>query len=286
MATKKQELPSSLRNKVKEFNKKAIILLVLLLCLTMTSGFFINNSLNTSYQTSIIEIQKGYEQDIVNQYIGKIEKKGYEKVFCVKKEKFKNEKRFYNQLPQQDVIEKYNCFSEYYSFVYNKKQYLFKNIGDWEDFVKQVKKYKKIKQTKIVRNIGLEAEKTEINQVIKKIKKTKNSSKKIKKVSHDIKKLQEYAYNLVINKYNWTEEDFNALVKLWNRESGWDPNTHNKKSGAHGIPQSLPASKMKSEGADYYTNGETQIRWGLKYIKKRYGSPSKAWTHSQRKGWY
>ena len=53
-----------------------------------------------------------------------------------------------------------------------------------------------------------------------------------------------------------------------------------------GIPQSLPASKMASEGSDYYTNGKTQIRWGLKYIKGRYGSPSKAWVHSQQKGWY
>ena len=43
---------------------------------------------------------------------------------------------------------------------------------------------------------------------------------------------------------------------------------------------------MASEGADYYTNGKTQIRWGLKYIKNRYGSPSKAWSHSQSKGWY
>ena len=75
-------------------------------------------------------------------------------------------------------------------------------------------------------------------------------------------------------------------MKLWNRESHWNPNAHNKRTGAHGIPQSLPAKKMASEGADYYTNGYTQIRWGLKYIKGRYGSPSAAWAHSQRKGWY
>lgn len=97
---------------------------------------------------------------------------------------------------------------------------------------------------------------------------------------------QSYARDLCINTYGWTENDFQCLVKLWNRESGWNPNAHNKSSGAHGIPQSLPASKMASEGADYYTNGNTQIRWGLKYIKGRYGSPSKAWAHSQSKGWY
>lgn len=97
---------------------------------------------------------------------------------------------------------------------------------------------------------------------------------------------QNYAHNLCINTYGWTENDFDCLVKLWNRESGWSASAHNKSSGAHGIPQSLPASKMASEGDDYYTNGYTQIRWGLKYIKNRYGTPSQAWAHSQQKGWY
>ncbi len=97
---------------------------------------------------------------------------------------------------------------------------------------------------------------------------------------------QAYAKDLCINTYGWSGYDFECLVKLWERESNWNPNAHNKKSGAHGICQSLPASKMASEGADYMTNGKTQIRWGLKYIKNRYGSPSKAWQHSQNKGWY
>lgn len=101
-----------------------------------------------------------------------------------------------------------------------------------------------------------------------------------------LSELQSYAKDLCLNTYGWSENDFQCLVKLWNRESGWNPNAHNKSSGAHGIPQSLPASKMASEGSDYYTNGKTQIRWGLKYIKNRYGSPSKAWSHSQSKGWY
>ena len=97
---------------------------------------------------------------------------------------------------------------------------------------------------------------------------------------------QAYAYDLVLNKYLWSESDYQALVNLWERESNWNANAHNKSSGAHGIPQSLPASKMSSEGSDYYTNGYTQIRWGLKYIKERYGSPSKAWKHFQNKNWY
>ena len=95
-----------------------------------------------------------------------------------------------------------------------------------------------------------------------------------------------YAYDLVLNQYLWSESDYQALVNLWERESNWNANAHNKSSGAHGIPQSLPASKMSSEGSDYYTNGYTQIRWGLKYIKDRYGSPSAAWQHFQNKNWY
>lgn len=98
--------------------------------------------------------------------------------------------------------------------------------------------------------------------------------------------LQEYAHNLCINQYGWTEADFTCLVKLWNRESNWNPNAHNSSSGAHGIPQSLPANKMASEGDDYYTNGETQIRWGLKYISNRYGNPTNAWAHSESHNWY
>ena len=97
---------------------------------------------------------------------------------------------------------------------------------------------------------------------------------------------QAYAKDLCINTYGWTENDFNCLVKLWERESNWNPNAHNKSSGAHGICQALPASKMASEGSDYMTNYKTQIRWGLKYIKNRYGTPTNAWAHSQQKGWY
>lgn len=97
---------------------------------------------------------------------------------------------------------------------------------------------------------------------------------------------QSYAHDLVLNQYLWSEADYQALVNLWTRESDWNANAHNKSSGAHGIPQSLPASKMSSEGSDYYTNGYTQIRWGLKYIKERYGSPSAAWQHFQNKNWY
>lgn len=126
--------------------------------------------------------------------------------------------------------------------------------------------------------------KTTKKVVAKKYKKSK--IRKVNTPTASVSEYQNYAHDLVINKYGWSEYDFQCLVKLWNRESGWNPLAENKKSKARGIPQSLPVSKMASEGADYMTNGYTQIRWGLKYIKGRYGSPAKAWAHSQKKGWY
>lgn len=88
---------------------------------------------------------------------------------------------------------------------------------------------------------------------------------------------QKYALSLFPD-YGWSDKELEPLINLWNRESHWNPNAHNRGSGAHGIPQALPAGKMASEGSDYYTNGNTQIRWGLKYIAGRYGSPSAAWN--------
>lgn len=76
------------------------------------------------------------------------------------------------------------------------------------------------------------------------------------------------------------------LGRLWERESGWSHKLANSSSGAFGIPQSLPGSKMASAGPDWRTNPATQIKWGLGYIKARYGNPSNAWAHSQSHGWY
>lgn len=87
-------------------------------------------------------------------------------------------------------------------------------------------------------------------------------------------------------KYGWSSgAQWNDLVKLWNRESNWQWNAANA-SGAYGIPQSLPGDKMASAGADWRTDAATQIKWGLGYIKQRYGSPSGAWGHELNVGWY
>lgn len=90
--------------------------------------------------------------------------------------------------------------------------------------------------------------------------------------------------------YGWDDNQFSCLVELWNHESGWNYTADNPTSDAYGIPQALPGEKMASEGADWATNPQTQIRWGLKYIKDRpdYGSPCAAWTLWQQRSphWY
>ncbi|GAA0915765.1 transglycosylase SLT domain-containing protein [Virgisporangium aurantiacum] len=77
-----------------------------------------------------------------------------------------------------------------------------------------------------------------------------------------------------------------CLEKLWTKESQWNEKARNPSSGAYGIAQALPPGKMASAGGDYMTNPATQIKWGLGYIKDRYGSPCSAWNHSQNTGWY
>ncbi|MCL2782869.1 MAG: ubiquitin-like domain-containing protein [Propionibacteriaceae bacterium] len=90
----------------------------------------------------------------------------------------------------------------------------------------------------------------------------------------------------MLPEFGFGDDQFGCLVNLWNHESGWRVNAQNKSSGAYGIPQSLPGSKMASAGADWRTNPATQIRWGLGYIKGRYGTPCGAWGHFQSIGWY
>lgn len=86
--------------------------------------------------------------------------------------------------------------------------------------------------------------------------------------------------------FGWDDSQFDCLDKLWTRESGWQWNATNPSSGAYGIPQSLPGSKMASAGQDWKTNAATQVKWGLGYIQQRYQSPCGAWAHSEATGWY
>lgn len=222
---------------------------------------------------------------------------------------------------KEAIVSRYDFYTTYYKVQIDGNDYLFKNNSECEDFIHKINEYdsqeytiettKKIiyqetKEEDLSNIINMKKEAYEAEQA--RLRAEAEAKERARKAaeekarrekeqstttaqssssgSYSLSDYQAYAKDLVINTYGWSEYDFECLVKLWNRESGWNPNSHNSSSGAHGIPQSLPASKMASEGADYYTNGYTQIRWGLKYIKGRYGSPSAAWAHSQSKGWY
>jgi hypothetical protein len=98
---------------------------------------------------------------------------------------------------------------------------------------------------------------------------------------------QWHAKRIMASRYGWrSTSQFTCLVNLWNRESHWNYRSHNRSSGAHGIPQALPGSKMGNVAPDWRTNPVTQVRWGLGYIKSRYGSPCGAWRHFQSHSWY
>ncbi len=96
---------------------------------------------------------------------------------------------------------------------------------------------------------------------------------------------QAYAQS-VLSSYGWGGDQMSCLVRLWNQESGWRADAYNTSSGAYGIPQSLPASKMATAGPDWQTNARTQINWGLAYISRAYGSPCGAWSHEVGYNWY
>jgi hypothetical protein len=89
----------------------------------------------------------------------------------------------------------------------------------------------------------------------------------------------------MLGSFGWSSSQFACLDPLWARESGWSVTAENP-SGAYGIPQALPGSKMASAGSDWQTSAATQIEWGLGYIKGIYGSPCAAWDHEQATGWY
>ncbi|MBT0772824.1 hypothetical protein KIH74_28035 [Kineosporia sp. J2-2] len=94
------------------------------------------------------------------------------------------------------------------------------------------------------------------------------------------------AAKILLADRGWSSAQYTCLDSLWTRESTWNYQATNPSSGAYGIPQALPGSKMASAGSDWKTNPVTQIRWGLDYIAERYGTPCGAWSHSESVGWY
>ena len=96
---------------------------------------------------------------------------------------------------------------------------------------------------------------------------------------------QSIAYNMMASFGFDPKTYFGCLLDIWNRESGWVYDAENA-SGAYGIPQALPGSKMATAGADWQTNPATQIKWGLGYIKAIYGNPCSAWAFEEADGYY
>jgi len=94
--------------------------------------------------------------------------------------------------------------------------------------------------------------------------------------------------NSMAASYGWTGSEVTCLDELWTEESGFSSTALNSSSGAYGIPQSLPASKMAAAGPDWRTNPSTQVKWGLGYIHDVYGTPCAAWAHekSTNPNWY
>ena len=94
------------------------------------------------------------------------------------------------------------------------------------------------------------------------------------------------AKSIMNTDYAWGEDEYSCLNRLWTKESHWNYKAHNYRSGAHGIPQALPAIKMEIISTDWRTNPVTQIRWGLRYIDIRYETPCQAWAKFKRSRYY
>lgn len=118
------------------------------------------------------------------------------------------------------------------------------------------------------------------------VKADRASRNNIRKSPSDVASNKAFAQSFMAEQYGWTEDQFQCLVSLWERESGWRHTADNPTSSAYGIPQALPGKKMSSAGADWATNPHTQIKWGLKYIQGRYDTPCGAWKSFKKKGWY
>lgn len=106
--------------------------------------------------------------------------------------------------------------------------------------------------------------------------------------SHKKKRLtpKQIAWN-IMGWFHWKAKwQFKYLNWLWDRESSWNKYAMNPYSGAYGIPQAMPGSKMASCGKNWQTDARTQIRWGMRYIRSMYGSPKAAWAHEVNYGWY
>lgn len=312
MKNKKDAFPSRFREFIRGNRKKIIVsIITVIFFIVLLFGAITATS---SKETNSHQTWENVEANIIDNHKQELSAKGYENVTAELKFVIKFERENHmtprrrslkmGETLEDIIIDYYDYYADYYSATIDNTSYLFKTKAEADNFLANIKKYDKTTyQIKTIKKlVESESKQEDIDKAISTKKaayekaqaeaaararaKAAQHSSSSGSTNYSVAELKAYAHDLVINTYGWSEYDFDCLVKLWNRESGWNPNAHNKSSGAHGIPQSLPASKMASEGSDYYTNGRTQIRWGLKYIKGRYGTPSQAWAHSQRTGWY
>jgi hypothetical protein len=115
----------------------------------------------------------------------------------------------------------------------------------------------------------------------------RTSAKQIRRPAREIRTNDVKAFaSVLVSRRLWSPDQFRCLDSLWTRESNWNHRAYNRWSGAYGIPQALPGHKMGLAGWDWRFNPQTQIRWGLRYIKGRYGSPCGAWGHFRSHNWY
>lgn len=119
-------------------------------------------------------------------------------------------------------------------------------------------------------------------------KTTKKTVKTTRKTTHKVQKVNTAGKETYINYAkqvgNYDNTQMNCLINLWDHESGWNPNSVNKSSGACGIPQAYPCNKIKNQQGS--NDWKAQIRWGLNYISSRYKNPCSAWNHFKNKKWY
>ncbi len=145
---------------------------------------------------------------------------------------------------------------------------------------------KKTVTYKIVMQNGVETSRVVVNSVT-----TKEAVKQVETIGAKLptptnpSEAQTLGRQMMLD-FGYDEGQWPCLYNLWMRESGWRTTAGNPSSGAYGIPQSLPASKMATYGPDYLTNASVQITWGLNYIKGRYQTPCGAWGAFETKGWY
>jgi len=97
---------------------------------------------------------------------------------------------------------------------------------------------------------------------------------------------KKFTKEMMVNEYGWGDDQYSCLNHLWTKESHWNYQARNPRSGAHGIAQALPATKMEQVGTDWRTNPITQIQWGLLYISERYDTPCAAWTKWRHSHYY